>query len=348
MLLAVTCRFLGLALFLYAFSACERRTTQSDLKRVIGDDDLITVDSDARNIPYELRPIVDAIGELSVGCTVTHIGGGFALTAGHCLQAGARKEDLSCSGKTVTWGKRAGSSTSVSKCERIVVMQQNETGDFALLKVSDPPKAFVSPSLDKRPAEGTKVTIFSHPDGQPLQWSQYCAVKALDPSDQEYTPEMFGYVCDTSHGSSGAAVIDVNKMTVVGIHNGGSNTRNFGTYLADASIGKYLEAELPQAAQPSPIQPVSPAFFGPFDHNEARVLKTLGTDGYVSFRIDTDTEHEIDYVIIRSANNKKTRISGKKTVYIADYAAPVVISFHSDGTNRSRFVELSEIEISED
>ena len=59
-----------------------------DPDKIIGANDLVVVSPNKENIPFKYRDLVEAIGMMDVGCTVTHIGSGYAVTAGHCIWTG--------------------------------------------------------------------------------------------------------------------------------------------------------------------------------------------------------------------------------------------------------------------
>ena len=144
------------------------------IEKVIGQNDLVSVNSDASNIPKKFQALVDAIGILSMGCTGTHIGQGYVLTAGHCFFAGSElKRDLNCGDTVIEWGVRAALTPyMVSKCESVVASQQNERVDFAILKVSPVPETAVELDFENRAQIGDLLTMFSHPDEKPLAWSK--------------------------------------------------------------------------------------------------------------------------------------------------------------------------------
>ncbi|AZZ36315.1 hypothetical protein CIK05_05765 [Bdellovibrio sp. qaytius] len=219
----------------------------SDIEKIIGKNDLIAVDAKASNIPAKFRPLVDAFGKLGMGCTATHIGGGYVLTAGHCFWANETPiENQDCAGaeNEIQWGFREGVEPyMVSKCEKIVMAQRTEKMDFALLKVSPIPPTAVKADWSKRPKVGEKVTIFSHPEELPLRWSQICKIQQV--ADADFDPALIHHVCDTNPGSSGATIIQAYTLQVVGIHDGGKSDGNggglnYGTYIYDTPLRKIL------------------------------------------------------------------------------------------------------------
>lgn len=209
--------------------------------KVIGDNDLIAVSADASNIPLKYKNLVNAFGLLSNNCSATHIGNGYVLTAGHCFWVGSEvASELPCAEISVEWGHRQGvSAYLVSTCEKIVFAQRSVNSDFAILKVSPVPDAFVSVEMRRTPVASDSITIFSHPQNLPLKWSGTCVVESqLDPL---LSPAMLHHKCDTNPGSSGATIIDATTNRVVGIHIGGRATAsgtgmNYGTYITHPEL----------------------------------------------------------------------------------------------------------------
>jgi len=219
----------------------------NDIEKIIGKNDLIAVDAEATNIPVKFKRLVDAFGKLGMGCTATHIGGGYVLTAGHCFWAGEKAiENQDCAGaeNEIQWGFREGKEPYlVSKCEKIVMAQRTEKMDYALLKVSPVPPVYVKADWLKRAKVGSKVTIFSHPEELPLRWSQLCKIQKV--ADADFDQALIHHICDTNPGSSGATIIDAYALKVVGIHDGGRGDGNggglnYGTYIYDTPLRKIL------------------------------------------------------------------------------------------------------------
>ena len=220
-----------------------------NVEKIIGANDLIAVDAKGNNVPGKYRPLSNAFGLISMGCTATHIGDGIVLTAGHCFWA---NEDLvrdqDCSDTTVTWGVREGndSNHTVSKCEKVLFMQRDEIGsDFAIMKVSPVPEAAIGVELERKAAVDDQITIFSHPEEMPLRWSQNCVVE--NPTDTALPPQALQHKCDTNPGSSGATILDTKTLKVIAIHDGGRLTgrtdgMNYATFLTDKEIRTALKS----------------------------------------------------------------------------------------------------------
>lgn len=227
----------------------------TDIEKIIGDNDLIAVNAEGSNIPLMYRSIINAFGHISMGCTATHIGNGYVLTAGHCFYAEETLlRDQDCAGTTVEWGVREGLEPyMVSNCEKVIAAQRDGTNDFAIMKVSPIPPVAVAPELNRRAAIGDSVTIFSHPEELPLRWSQLCGI------ERDRHPDLpdgaIHHQCDTNPGSSGATIINIVSMKVIGIHDGGLNGSdptnpdhspvnmgmNYGTYIMNSPLFDILK-----------------------------------------------------------------------------------------------------------
>jgi hypothetical protein len=218
----------------------------NDIEKIIGKDDLVAVNAEGSNIPTRYQKSIDAFGLISMGCTATHIGNGYVLTAGHCFEADeSLVKDKGCADVTVDWGVREGKPAYLtSKCESIVAMQRDDVNDFAIFKVSPIPPTAIAVDLKVKISQGFRVTIFSHPEEMPLRWSKYCTVqRKLDP---DFSPDTLQHKCDTNPGSSGATIIDAFTGKVVGIHDGGHLTSandgmNYGTYLTNPVVADILK-----------------------------------------------------------------------------------------------------------
>lgn len=204
--------------------------------KIIGENDLVSVIQNGANIPAKYRPLLDAFGRISMGCTATHIGDGLVLTAGHCFNASStRADNRPCDGKSVAWGFRKDSPAYLtSNCTTILTMQHHRDRDFAIFRVDRPPPVKVRMRYDARPPVDTKLTIFSHPRSRPLEWSTTCLLKPG--SVGGWGADMLSHQCDTEGGSSGAAVIDDDTLEIVAIHDGGRVPWNYATYLESTPI----------------------------------------------------------------------------------------------------------------
>lgn len=270
-------------IFVLIFTAIANSDTGTEKvpEKIIGANDLVFVNKEKTNIPFKYRTIVESIGLMDVGCTVTYIGNGYAITAGHCIWTKFFVKmpespfiDLPCTDDfdhqfEIWWGYRGkvgDKPTNIGFCERIVYAQVTRHYDFAILKVSNPPKVKATLDLNKPAAIGDSVTVFSHADSQPLQWSKSCSVKRIytpvnAPPNEQISIKSIMHVCDTSPGSSGAAIIDMQSLKIVGLHNGGIYFDefkepppfdlfdpeaeklgiNYGTYITDSPLKEILK-----------------------------------------------------------------------------------------------------------
>jgi V8-like Glu-specific endopeptidase len=266
--------FLIAALFLsVSVSAFSKAKTE----KIIDDNDLVIVDAAASNVPLKYQKIVNAFGVIQFiekdqdgniadsyyGCTGTHLGRGYVITAGHCVGATeivTSQANCNMGGDDSTviseihFGYRENVSPFMkSKCTEVVAaMKNDETGyDFAILKISPYPEEFILPDTNRRAATGDTVTIFSHPMGEVLQWSKTCGIEySLHP---EIPGSFIQHKCDTQRGSSGAAIINALTLKIVGVHDGGMNDfdlstgrplktgMNYGTYILNSPLYEELK-----------------------------------------------------------------------------------------------------------
>lgn len=231
---------MGFLLFLFL---CGSLPAWADFfpNRIIGEDNSIVVSADGSNLPVAMVSLVDAFGWSNFRCTMTHIGQGYVLTAGHCFEA--KKEltrDIECQDALVKWGYRQGTEVYLeSKCEKIVAMQNDARIDFALIKVFPIPHAYVSVDLNPI-STNLKTTLFSHPRGLPLRWAQYCNIENAGLSSGPGTA-IFHHQCDTEGGSSGAVLIDAATLKIVGIHNGRVLETNYGSFVHQDPLVEILK-----------------------------------------------------------------------------------------------------------
>ena len=253
-----TTLFLTLSFSLQAFSA-------SDLKKIIGDNDLTSVSHDGSNLPPSLREAIHAIGLIKIdekgACTATHLGNGFVLTAGHCFLDESNPApqmiiNRPCGNTQVFWGYRetitqeihSTQTALISQCTSVVFAELSKQRDFAVFKIDLFPRSTIAISSAKeRTAINTKITILSHPRSRPLEWSQYCSVQpksVIPPSAKSPhtppSPSEFAHQCDTEPGSSGSAILSTTvngSLKIIGVHNGSSPVNyNYGTYIYDVRM----------------------------------------------------------------------------------------------------------------
>lgn len=229
--------------------------------KVIGFDDLIPSNGGAFNIPYPIRMAVDTVGLMSMGCTGTHIGSNLVISAAHCflglpLPAGRTLTNLTCpTNMTIQWGVRGDRRGMISKCTRVVALQFTMDTDWVVFEVDRAPRGYsiVNNQDVLRPQQ--TLTILSHPEALPLQWSQRC--RLLPGLSNRIGPKFMHHQCDTKPGSSGAPIYDLNSMAVVAIHNGGSDVMNYGTPLTSLPWDQIIAA----ARIRRPLQPLPGSVF---------------------------------------------------------------------------------------
>ena len=201
---------------------------------IVGWRDFRVVKADKSNIPEKYRELIDAVGimlRLKSKCTVTHIGKGLAVTAGHCVNATDEEiRDRPCGFTDIKFGYIKGSrNTFTTKCEKIISAIYTDEIDYAIIKVKEAPAAKVAIRDGGHATLNTPITMFSHPMGRHLEWSKECEVLSAE-GFHDIPPEFrFSYKCDSEPGSSGAAIIDSETLEIIGIHNGGDKGRNFET-----------------------------------------------------------------------------------------------------------------------
>lgn len=223
------------------------KTESISQAKIIGTNDLVPVTNDGANIPAKYGPLLDAFGLLTMGCTATHIGNGLAVTAGHCFRAPSqRKNDAPCSNVSVDWGVREDKASYLrSTCVIVLAEEQSGDRDYAIFRVDPAPPVHIDPDFAARPAIDTSITIFGHPQRRPLEWSKTCPLK--DGSSGGWGLDQFSHKCDTEPGSSGSSILDDVTLKVIGIHDGGTSTWNYGTYLANTPISEFVQTIPPPA-----------------------------------------------------------------------------------------------------
>lgn len=356
-----------------------------DIEKIIGENDLLPVLQDGANIPQKYRSFVDAFGKIEMGCTATHIGNGLAVTAGHCFKETPypRTNNISCGGATVEWGFRKDKAPYMtSKCVKILAAELGDDRDYAIFVVSPVPPASIEPDFRTRTVQGTKITMFGHPQTRPLEWSKVCTVEPGE--NGPWGADQFSHQCDTEPGNSGSSVIDDTTLKVVGIHDGGRVPWNYATYLADTPLGEFMGGPQPTpTAQPTltpeptltagptatpvpsatpgtpqpfptptPTVPANPDYpdvsFGPFGPNERLTLAEFpeSAGGRVTFTIRVDTESWYDEVTVMDGNGRRSYLSGRASRTFRNLRTPVKVTFASDDDVDSKSVGLSNIKFS--
>lgn len=204
---------------------------------ILGTNDLIQVNKKGTNIDEKYRPLLDAFARTEIEgkvCTATHIGNGLVLSAGHCFDAGTEREDwTSCDGQTTTFSFRVGNIAPITYCKQIITKQKGNGYDYALYRINRTPSAAIPVHRGPSPALNTKLTMFGHPGGRPLEWSNTCDLLFKGSPTWHHD-------CDSEGGSSGSAMLLDDSLEVVGIHWGGSVTYNVANALQNSPIYEHL------------------------------------------------------------------------------------------------------------
>ena len=346
-----------LVIFSFYVISCRTHDAASDAKKIIGDNDLTPVSIDGYNVPLPYQKYLNAIGYIVPnGCTVTHIGNGFALTAGHCfVDYEVSLQHQPCNGFKVRWARR-GDPTYLgeSRCKEIAVLHQSKDGwDYALIKLSSAPKEFIPLDLNRKPLSGSRITIFSQPKGRPLEWSQYCA---LDEGNSQWKiahPGRFKHSCDTETGSSGAVVIDDVTYKIIGIHSGGNSSFNSATYAKELSLGNFenllTAVTSEKISEPDIVPPevetkVDKFQYGPFENNLDKLLYTMPTTSgkFASFTVWVDLESWKDYLIVTDGDGNSRKFSAISGDTV-DLKTPVTFRIQTDEKVESKEVALTDI-----
>ncbi|MBX3228275.1 MAG: trypsin-like peptidase domain-containing protein [Labilithrix sp.] len=264
-----------LALLLPLILACSAPADDDDAAAaasesgvVVGDRDFVRVMQGGATVPERYRPLLDAFGKLSSYCTVTHVGNGIAIAAGHCFNAPrTRANDLPCAGYTVDWGYRRDEPAYLrSACRIVLAAEYSVSRDYAVFVVDPVPPVKVAVDLAGRAADGRRITMFGHPLNRGLEWSRTCTVEPSSNllaigSDGTWGAGMFTHQCDSERGSSGSALLDDETLAIVGIHNGGVQPWNYATHVVDTPLAELLDPSfnVPPVVTFTPPTPVGTA-----------------------------------------------------------------------------------------
>ena len=232
--------YLIITLMVIALSCGENLTKKSALHKIIDDNDLQPI-KESKETEY----ITKAMGMMNLGCTVTHIGQGLALTAGHCFypfKFSGKATDETCGSDDydINWGVTVNNDAYMtSDCERIILLEHNSRKDYALLSVDPSPHFAIPIQLETNYQTDQAITIFSFPQKRPLEWSGWCTIEGFIPFSEK---NQFSYSCDTEGGSSGASVLN-KHLEIIGIHNYYSSelNRNGATFIHQTNIAEYIQ-----------------------------------------------------------------------------------------------------------
>ena len=213
---------------------------KSDLHKIIDDNDLLPIKESK-----ETQHITKAMGMMNLGCTVTHIGQGLAITAGHCFypfkfSGIATDETCASDDYDINWGVTINNDAYMtSDCERIILLEHSSQKDYALFSVDPSPHFAIPIQLDTNDQTNQAITIFSFPQKRPLEWSGWCTIEDFIPFSDK---NQFSYSCDTEGGSSGASVLN-DQLEIIGIHNyySAELNRNGATFIHQTDIANYIQ-----------------------------------------------------------------------------------------------------------
>ena len=202
---------------------------------IVGSNDLIPVAGDGSNLPAELRPRIDGIGVLSMGCTATYLGQGIAISAGHCFGAtDVRQDDVACGSTTVRWGVRKDHPAWLqSRCTNVLAMQRTANFDYAIFEITPAPPESLAVPFSNTVHPAVAHTLLSHPQMRPLESSQTCEVSAP-------TATKVSHTCDTQLGSDGAVLLELGSAKAVAIHTGSAAGLNVATKLKATPLCEFI------------------------------------------------------------------------------------------------------------
>jgi Trypsin-like peptidase domain len=164
--------------------------------------------------PWALRTAM-ALGWLSTRCTAFHIGQGYAVTAGHCVNAlKSEARGKLCEGINISWISPESLELGAPQpCRRIIIEQGRGDSDYAILRFDTAPAAQLP--LAGRVGETSRpVQLVGFAHGQ-LTYSENCMA-----SWEAGPPGVWRHDCDTEPGDSGAPLLNVPDQEVIGIHRG--------------------------------------------------------------------------------------------------------------------------------
>lgn len=173
-------------------------------------------------------------------CTVTHIGRGFFITAGHCFleTSGRRGQETDICGYVIEMWK-GNKPIPVDAC-RVASFAFTDDEDIAVLSVqkSHVPEQNFAPdyTFDWSKVQGARwVRMFGYANHK-MKFQRFCEAQR-DPSN----PHRILHTCDTDPGDSGSALIDVTTGRIIAVHagatevasNGNKKPMNYGFPLSD-------------------------------------------------------------------------------------------------------------------
>lgn len=171
------------------------------------------VDSNATNLRnYIDKAQVDAIGRFSLNGgafgTVSHIGNGLVITAGHVVS------EKNCPSAQIEWAARDNGYSMVSRCQEIIHREVGRYYDIAIFKVNIWPNSKVEIETNgKSLSLPHDILLLGHMGGSDLLSSFGKAVNI-----RKRTSFLSKII--TGSGDSGAPVFSIERKTVIGIYSG--------------------------------------------------------------------------------------------------------------------------------
>ena len=236
----------------FNISACMKSTLTNE-KLIVDENSLVAVRTTPNiNIAKNMAKSLDGIGFLVSGCTVSHVGHGIVVSAGHCFNATGTRRSGACNDE-IEWGYRIDAEPYLkSRCTKVLAMERNEERDYAIFMVDKIPKASVPVDFSAQVSFGTMVRTLGHSNSSYLQAGGLCSLEErgdFGPKFAKYGNLFFFYKCDTLPGTSGGPVLRFSDGKLIGLHTGGlrgtsenpKDVWNFGTFLNETPLAEFLK-----------------------------------------------------------------------------------------------------------
>ena len=188
----------------------------------------IKVDANGSGLPAAMTSLdLNAIGRIyqegSNGPrgfgTVSHIGDGLVVTAGHVI----RKE--SCPRSVIQWGARDGRIAQVSRCIEVIHREVGRYYDVAIFRVDIVPDAAIELALDDNPPDpGTRLLLLGHLAGSDLLEGRG-QMKLMRKRSSMVA------ALPSGSGDSGAPIFSEATGSLVGIYSGREGLEAIGTWI---------------------------------------------------------------------------------------------------------------------
>jgi len=230
-------------------------------------------------------------------CTATHVGNGYFLTAGHCVNETPGFEGYRSSPcpYPLKWGEDEG-----GKCN-VEVYRYDDEQDYALLRLQDPSLAEDLPlvPIDYQfhwdQVRKSPLNLYGYSKGT-LKLDTTCSGKIGAQS-------LVLHDCTTEPGDSGSALIDPETHHIIGVHGGAlDDGKNYGSPIETIPWAKSL-CVASVTSKPVPIEPgKAPAAFrvstsqtgGAFRRVAVALEGTMAKDALVIRIVTPQGTHEVD------------------------------------------------------